>query len=330
MHTHYRWAISAFACVLGSALLSSPVAVEARAYPAKPIRLIVGFPPGGVNDTVARTLAPKLSEIIGARVVVENRPGANATIATGFVAKSAPDGYVVTMASASSLVISPHTYAKLPYNTVRDLSAVTTIVMTPEVLAVHPALPVRNLATIIALAKIHPGKLDIASSGRGGLPHLAIELFQAQAKINLQHVPFKGAGPALTDLLGGQVQGMIADFPVLYPHIRSGKLRGIVLTAEKRVSLLPELPTSAEEGLPDWSAVNWFAIMASARTSSRVVLKLHTSLRKSVNAPEIKKRFAALGVEPFLQGSPVLFREFLKDELVRWGKVAKASGARAD
>lgn len=316
------------ACLFAAALLL-PAAVQAQ-YPSKPIRLVVGFPPGGSNDIVARNLAPKLTEIMGAQVVVENRPGANATLGTDFVAKSAPDGYTVTLASASPLVISPHTYSKLPYNTLRDFAGVTTVAMTPEAIVVHPALPAKDLKSLVALGRMHPGKLDFASSGNGGLPHLAIELFKSLAKVDVQHVPFKGAGPALNDLLGGHVQGMIMDFPVVYPHVKSGKLRGIALAAEKRISLLPDLPTSGEQGLRDLLAVNWFAIMAPARTPASVVNRLHASLVKAVNAPEIKDRLSSLGVEPFLQGSPATFNSFLKEELVRWGRVAKASGARAD
>lgn len=326
-HVH---ALSAALLLVAIATVVPASGAQAQAYPNKPIRMIIGFPPGGSNDIVARILAPKLSELMGAQFVVENRAGANATIAAEFVAKSAPDGYTVLLGSTSPLVISPHTYSNLPYDTMRDFAAVTTIAMTPEAVAVHPALPVKDLKTLIALAKMHPGKLDFASAGNGGLPHLAIELFKTLANLNLQHVPFKGAGPAVTDLLGGHVQGIIMDFPAVYAHMKSGKLRGIALTAEKRISLMPDLPTSGEQGLPGLLAVNWFAIMAPARTPAPVVSRLHTSLLKAVNAPDSKERLAAVGVEPFIQGSSALAADFLKDELVRWGKVAKASGARAD
>ena len=302
----------------------------AQAYPNKPIRVIVGFPPGGSNDIVARILAPKLGEIIGAQVVIENRPGANATIGTEFVAKSAPDGYTVTLGSASPLAISPHSYSKLPYDTVRDFVGVTTVAMTPEALAIHPALPAKDLKSLVALAKMHPGKLDFVSSGNGGLPHLAIELFKTLANINLQHVPYKGAGPAIVDLMGGHVQGIIIDFPAVYPHMKAGKLKGIALTAEKRLSLMPELPTSGEQGLPGLVAVNWFAIMAPQKTPAAVVSRLHGALVKTANAPDMKDKLAALGIEPYTKDSPQEFADFLRDELVRWGKVAKASGARAD
>lgn len=302
----------------------------AQTYPTKPIRLIVGFPPGGSNDIVARNLAPKLGELLGVQVVVENRAGANATIAADLVAKAAPDGYTVMLGSTSSLVISPHTYTKLSYDTLRDFSPVTTIAMTPEAIAVHPALPVKDLKSLIALAKAKPGTLDFASSGSGGLPHLAIELLKTQANINLQHVPFKGAGPAVTDLMGGHVQGIIMDFPAIYPQMKSGKLKGLALAAEKRIAQMPELPTSGEQGMPGLLAVNWFAVVAPAKTPAPVTGKLYESLMKVIAAPEMKERLAAVGVETFTQTSPDAFAGFLKDELVRWGKVAKASGAKAD
>lgn len=304
--------------------------VCAQNYPTKPVRMIVGFPPGGSNDIVARIVAPKLGELLGQQVVVENRAGANATIGTEFVAKSAPDGYTLLLGSASAIAISPFTYSKLGYDTLRDFSPVTAIAMTPEAMAVHPALPVRDLKSVIALAKLHPGKLDFASSGNGGLPHLAIELFKTLAKVNVQHVPFKGAGPAVTDLLGGHVQGIIMDFPAIQAQMKAGKLRGIVLAAEKRIAQMPDLPTSIEAGLPDLQAVNWFVILAPVKTPAPVVQRLYGSLIKAVNAPEIRDRFSSVGVEVFTQGSPALCADFLRDELVRWGKVAKTSGARAD
>lgn len=302
----------------------------AQQYPTKPIRLIVGFPPGGSNDIVARIVAPKLGELLGTQVVVENRAGANATIGTELVAKSPPDGYTILLGSASAIAISPFTYLKLGYDTLRDFAPVTTVAMTPEALAVHPALPVKDLKSLIALAKANPGKLDFASSGNGGLPHLAIELFKTQAGVNVQHVPFKGAGPAVTDLLGGHVQGIIMDFPAIQAQMKSGKLRGIVLAAEKRIPQMPDLPTSIEAGLPGLQAVNWFVILAPAKTPAPVVQRLYGSLMKVATAPDVKERFTGVGVEVLTQGSPAQTTDFLKDELARWGKVAKASGARAD
>lgn len=319
------------AVICGAVALAAVIgAGHAQDYPSKPVRLVIGFPPGGSNDIVARILAPKLGELLGAQVVVENRPGANATIGTEYVARSAPDGYTLTLASASPLVISPFTYSKLPYDTVNDFAAITTVAMTPEAVSVHPALPVKSLKELIALARSKPGKLDFASSGNGGLPHLTIELLKTLAKIDVQHVPYKGAGPALTDVLGGHVPAFIIDFPVVYPHIKGGRLRGLVVTSESRNSLLPDMPTSAEQGLPKLLSVNWFAVMAPAKTPRPIVEKLHASLVKAATAPDVKERFTGVGVEAMTIKSPDAFAGFLKQELVRWGKLAKESGARAD
>jgi tripartite-type tricarboxylate transporter receptor subunit TctC len=318
----YRTVACAVAMIAGVAC--------AQDYPTKPVRLVVGFPPGGSNDIVARHLAPKLGEILGVQIVVENRPGANAIIGTDYVAKSPPDGYTLALASVSPLVISPFTYAKIPYDTVNDFAGVTTVAMTPEVMAVHPSVPAHSLKELIALAKSQPGKLDFSSSGNGGLPHLVIELFKTVANVNVQHVAYKGAAPAVTDTLGGQVHGIAMDFPAVYPHIKAGKLRGIMIASERRSPLLPDLPTSAEQGLPQLFAVNWFAIMAPAKTPRPIVDKLHASLVKAATSPEVKERFVGVGVESMTKASPDAFVAFLKEELVRWGKLAKESGARAD
>lgn len=312
------------------ALATALSSVHAQTYPAKPVRLVVGFPPGGSNDIVARLITPKLTQLLGVQVIVENRPGANATIGTDYVAKSAPDGYTLTLGSASPLAISPFTYPNIPYDTLRDFAGITTVASTPEMLAIHPSLPARTLPELLKLAKAQPGKLNFASSGNGGLPHLAIELFKNLGKVNVVHVPFKGAGPALTDLLGGHVHAMIVDLPVLYPHVKSGKLRGIAVTAERRAALLPDLPTSGEQGLPGLIAVNWFAIMAPAKTPRPIVDKLFTAIVQTATAPDMKTQFQAQGVEAYVQSSPDAFMSFLREDLSRWAKVAKESGARAD
>jgi tripartite-type tricarboxylate transporter receptor subunit TctC len=303
---------------------------HAQSYPSKPIRLVVGFPPGGSNDIVARQLAPRLAQILGVQVLVENRPGANATIGTDHVAKSAPDGYTLTLGSASPLAISPFTYPNIPYDTLRDLAGITTVASTPEMIAVHPSVSARTLPELLKVAKAQPGKLNFASSGNGGLPHLAIELFKKLGQVDVVHVPFKGAGPALTDLLGGHVHGTIIDMPVLLPHVKSGKLQGIAITAEKRTPLLPDLPTSVEQGLPGLIAVNWFAVMAPAKTPKPVIDRLHSAIVQAVNSPEMKDQLQAQGVEAYLQPSPEAFTSFLRQELGRWAKIAKESGARAD
>jgi tripartite-type tricarboxylate transporter receptor subunit TctC len=316
--------------VSGTALTAFCATVQAQDFPVKPIRLIIGFPPGGSNDIVARQLAPRLAEALGAQVVVENRPGANATIATEFVARAAPDGYTLTLASASPLAISPHTYSKLGYDTLRDFAGITTVAMTPELVAVHPALPVRSLKELVALARAQPGKLNFGSAGNGGLPHLAIELFKTIARVNVQHVAYKGAAPAAIDLVGGHIEGMIMDFPAIYTYVQQGKMRGIAMAAEKRLPLMPEIATAAEQGIPGLIAVNWFSIVAPAKTPRPVQEKLHAALIKVATTAEMKKNFTALGIESMTNSSPEEFMKFLQGELMRWGKVAKESGARAD
>lgn len=313
-----------------AALALTAAAAVAQGYPAKPIRLILGFPPGGSNDVVARIVAPRLGELLGTQVVVENRPGANATIATEYVARAAPDGYTIMLGSASPLAISPFTYSKLGYDTPRDFVGIGQIALTPELCAVHPSVPARSLKELVALARTRPGKLNFASSGNGGMPHLALELFKSLAKIDLQHVPYKGAGPAAVDLIGGHVDGMIIDFPALYPHVKAGKLRPLFLAAEKRIGLLPDVPTSAEVGYPSLIAVNWFAIVAPIKTPRAVVDRLHAGFAKTMATPEVKERLLAQGVETAMSPSPEAFAKFLRSELDKWSKVAKESGARAD
>ena len=304
--------------------------VSAQDYPAKPIRLIVGFPPGGSNDIVARLIAPRVAELVGQQVVVENRPGANATIGTEYVARSAPDGYTVLLGSVSSLALSLFTYSKLGYDTTRDFAGITTVAMTPELVAVHPSLPARSLQELVSLAKSQPGKLTFASSGNGGLPHLAIELFKSLGHVNLLHVPYKGAGPAVTDLLGGHVTGIVMDFPPLLPHVKAGKMRALAVAAPQRTPLLPDLPTSGEQGMNNLIAVNWFAIMAPAKAPRPVQDKLHAAFVKAAQATDMQERLRAQGIEPMTSASPEAFGKFLQGELQRWGAVAKASGARAD
>jgi len=312
--------------ILGAA--APPIAQAADAYPSKPIHLVVGFPPGGSNDIVARLLAPKLGQILGTSVVVENRAGANAIIGTDYVARAAPDGYTITLGSASPLAISPHTYSNMPFDPVKDLTAITTVAATPELIAINPKLPAKNLQELVALAKKQD--ITLASSGNGGLPHLAIELLKIASKGRIVHVPYKGAGPATTDAVGGHVDGIIMDLPALYSMVSENKLRPLAVTDNHRAPVLPAVPTSVEDGLPTVLAFNWFAVMAPAKTPAPVVDKLYQALVQTVNDGEVKASLAKLGIEPYTQASPQAFSAFLKTELTRWGEVARASGAKAD
>ncbi|CAM3545066.1 tripartite tricarboxylate transporter substrate binding protein [Bordetella sputigena] len=297
-------------------------------FPSRPIHLVVGFPPGGSNDIVARILAPKFGEFIGASVVVENRPGANAIIGTDYVARSAPDGYTITLGSASPLAISPHTYSNMPFDPLKDLVGITTVAQTPELIAVNPKVPAKTLPELVALSKTRD--VTFSSSGNGGLPHLAIELLKIASKGRIVHVPYKGAGPAITDAVGGHVDGIIVDLPALYTMVNEGKLRPIAVTNTHRADVMKDVPTSAEGGLPTVLAFNWFAVMAPAKTPKPVVDKLYKALVRTVQSPDVKASLAKLGIEPFTQPSPEAFATFMQTELVRWGEVARASGARAD
>jgi tripartite-type tricarboxylate transporter receptor subunit TctC len=307
--------------------MTAPASAEDK-YPSDPVHLVVGFPPGGSNDIVARILAPKLGQVLGVSVIVENRPGANATIGTEYTVRAAPDGYTITLGSASPLAISPHTYPHLPYDPLKDLTGITTVAATPELLAVTPGLPVKTLPELVALSKTRD--ITIGSAGNGGLPHLGIELLKLESQGRIVHVPYKGAGPATSDAVGGHIDGILVDLPALYAMVSAGKLRPIAVTNDHRAPVMPNVPTSGEGGLPSVQAVNWFAVMAPAKTPKPIIDKLYAALVTTVNSPEVKSSLARLGIEPFTQASPEAFDAFMKTESVRWGKVAKASGARIE
>ncbi len=307
-------------------LLATPAL--AQDFPTRPVRIIIGYPPGGSNDVTARILQPKLQELLGQPVVIENRPGANATLAAGFVAGSAPDGYTLFLASSSPLVIAPFTSANVPYETGRDFAAVTAVAATPSVLAVGPAMPAQNLADFLAFAKRQP--INIASSGAGGLAHLAIEVLRRDVTDNITHVPYRGGGPATTDTMSGNVHGVIVDLAAVFSLVREGKLRALGVMSDRRSALLPDVPTFTEAGLPGVVAVNWVAVLAPARTPDAVLTKLHGALTQVAGSGETRERYANVGLEPLTHASPAAAQDFLRAELARWGGVARATGARAD
>jgi tripartite-type tricarboxylate transporter receptor subunit TctC len=310
-----------------SAALATPGA-RAQGFPDRPVRVVIGYPPGGSNDVTARIVQPRLQELLGVPVVIENRPGANATIATDHVARSAPDGHTVLLASSSPLVIAPHTSARIPYDTARDLAAVGTVAATPSVLAVGPSTRARDLREFLAAARAGP--LTIASSGSGGLAHLAIEILRRDVSQGITHVPYRGGGPATTDTMAGNVNGVIVDLAAVSGLVREGKLRTLAVMSGDRSALLPDTPTFTEEGLPGVVAVNWIAVLAPARTPAPILERLHGALTEVVNARDTAERFAAVGVEPFASPSPAAAHAFVRGELERWGDVARATGARAD
>ena len=298
------------------------------AFPAKPIRLVVGYTPGGATDIVARTLGGKLQEALGQTVIVENKPGAGSNIASDLVAKSAPDGYTLllgSIATATNMVA----YKNPGFDTLRDLAPITQCVSSPSLLAVHPSFPARTLAELIAVAKRNPGKYAFASSGNGGSPHLAGELFKLRAGVDLLHVPYKGAAPALTELLGGQVQMGFQTALSTVMYLQSGQLRPIAVAANRRLAQLPEVPTMAEAGLAEFEVSSWNGLFAPAKTPPAILARLHQASVKALALPEVRSKLLAQGAEP-VGSTPEEFRAYIAAEIEKWGRVIRAAGVQVE
>ncbi len=302
----------------------------AQNFPVKPIRMIVGFPPGGVVDIVARTVAQPMGELLGQQVVVDARPGANGMIGTDLVAKAAPDGYTIGLVSISNLVLNAHLMPNVPYQPLRDFTPITNVGLVPFVIAVHPAVPARSLRELIALAKAQPGKLNFGSPGVGGLQHLTIEMLNSMAKVNIQHVPYKGTGPAMTDVMGGQIDGVVAGIAGMVSASKAGKLRILAITSEDRSSALPEVPTAKEQGLPGMIVVNWYAFAGPAKLPPPILNALHAAIVKAANLPATREKFDAAGVEVKTNATPAVFADYVREEYARWGKVVKDAGVKIE
>ena len=302
--------------------------VAAAAYPDKPVKLISPYAPGGSNDLVTRLLAKKLTERLPAPVVVENRPGGGMIIATELVAHAAADGYTLILVS-SGHAINPALGRKLPYDTGRDFAPVSLIGWMPNVLVVHPDFPARSVEELVALARKSPGSINYASAGNASTPHLAAEWFKSVAGIQMTHVPYKGTGPALTDLIAGNVSLTICGIAPALPHIRSGKLRAIAVSGLKRTALMPELPTVSESGYPGFEVLTWYGVLAPAGTPAEIVSRLSTTIAGALHAPGTGEQFAVHGIE-VIAGTPAEFDTFIRTELKRWDGVVKASHIRAD
>lgn len=316
--------------VLGAlALTLLPLAAaHAQSYPTKPIRLVVGFTPGGGVDINARLLAPKLSEYFGQQVIVDNRPGAGTNIANDLVAKSPPDGYTLLINTAA-VAINMSLYKKLPFDTLRDFTAVSLFSMSPNVLVVHPSLPVKNVKDLVALAKASPGKLNFSSAGAGTTQHLAGELFKLRTGTKIVHVPYRGSAPSLTALIGGEVEMSYANIPAILQHVKSGRLRPLASTGPKRSELMPEVPTMAEAGAKGVEVVVWYGVLAPAATPREIVGKLADGIARAARSPDVRQRLLDMGAEP-VGNTPEQFGKQLKEEVVRWAEVVKVSGASAD
>ncbi len=297
-------------------------------YPAKTVRFIVPYAAGGGVDIVTRTLAQKLTEQVGQSFVVENRPGGNANIASEAVAKAAPDGYTLLMGSPANAV-NGSLYKKLPYDVLRDFAPVSLIGYGPLVLVVHPSVPARTVKELIALCKAQPGQLNYASGGNGTSQHLAGELLRVTTGIAVVHIPYKGAAPALVDLIGGQIAFMFNNTLEVLPYVKAARLRALAVASTRRSAVLPDLPTFAQAGYPGFEATVWWGVLAPAATPRDVVVKLNAEIVKAMNAPDIKEKFSALGAET-TGSTPEQYAEFLKEEVTKWAGVIKASGIRAD
>ena len=308
----------------GLALLLLPALASAQDFPNKPIKLIVPFPPGGPNDIIARVVGQRMSELIKQPIVIENRGGQGGVLGTDAIAKAAPDGYTIGIVSASSLVINP-TMENVPYDVARDFAPVTLVTTVPEMLVVASNVAARDMGELVALAKSQPGKLNFASAGVGGLPHLAGELFKLTAKIDIVHVPYRGAAPAINDLLGQQVQMAFLDLPVLLPHIKSGTLRPIALGAPKRAPTSPEVPTTAEVGMPDLLIENWYGMIAPAGTPANIVNLLNRVTNEAMSDPQLAQKLADQGLT-VAGDTPEHFRDYIGAESRKWAKVIKDAG----
>jgi len=313
---------------LALAALLTPVAMG-QVYPSKPVRLIVPFPAGGPADIFARFLAQGMTASLGQSVVIENVSGVGGVLGVDRAAKSAPDGYTLGLNSSSAVSIAPFSMANMPFDPLKDLALITTVVRVPEVLVTNPSLPVNSVAELVANAKANPGKINFGSAGSGTITHLAGELLKVEASINLTHVPYKGAAPAVNDMLGGQVQMGIFDVPVVLPHIKAGKLRALAVTSTKRASSLPEVPTTGEAGYPKVLSDNWYGLIAPAATPPAVLKRIHAAAVSALNSAEVAEQYAKVSGVP-MPSSPEEYAAYVAQEQAKWGSVVKAIGFKAE
>ena len=314
---------------LAAALLLAAGTCAAQTYPARPIRIVVPFPAGGIADLFARVIGQKFTEVWGQPVVVDNRPGAGGNIGAEIVSKSPPDGYTLVTGSIGTHAVNVSLFSKLPYDPIRDFAPVSLIMEAEGLLVVHPSVPVKTVKELIALARARPGQLAYASAGHGTAAHLSGELFKSMAKVDLVHVPYKGNVPAITDLIAGQTSLLFATMPTVLPQVQAGRLKALAVTSSSRSPAAPELPTIAEAALPGYSVTNWIGFFAPAGTPRDVVVKLNAEVVRIMQAPEIQKRLLNEGAR-FTPWTPDEFAGFVKSEIAKWAKVVKEAGIRVD
>ena len=315
------------------AALALPAAysyAQTQSYPMKPIRMIVGFPPGGGTDVVARIIAPKLFENAGQPVVIDNRPGATGTVAAGIVAKSPPDGYTIMMGHVSVNAIAPSLFAKVPYDAQTDFAAVILTALVPHFIVVHPSLPVSTVRELIAFAKARPGKLSFPSAGNGSTPHLAGEMFKNATGVDLLHVPYKGTGQSMQDLIGGYHQVAFDTLPAASPYVRARRLRALAVTSARRLTDFPALPTAAEAGVAGYQMTTWYGLFAPGTTPPAIVNALHAETMRVMESPETRSKLAEVGADGTVTRTPAEFAAMVRADLVRYAKIVKAAGLRLD
>ena len=321
--------MSARRFLLAALLLAATACAWAQSYPSKPIRLIVPFPPGGPADAIARPLAQKLNESLGQPVVVDNRAGATGTLGAGLVAKAPADGYTLLLGTSNELTMSPGLYDKLPYDPTTDFTPISNVILFPNILVLHPALPAKSTAQLIALARRSPGQLNFATSGIGSTNHLSAELFKSLAKVGVNCVPYKGAGPAVTDLIAGHVEAMFATMPSVVSFVKAGKLNALFVTDQRRWSALPEVPSAKEAGVPALTVITFNGVLAPAATPPAIVARLNAEIVAAANAHDLKERMAAQAAD-IATTTPEEFAAIIRRDFAQWSKLIRQAGIRAD
>ena len=318
-----------FLCVTALLLNFSATPLFAQKYPSHPVKIIVTFPPGSTPDTVARVVAPRLQESLGQPFVVENRAGAGGNVGADFVAKSPADGYTLLVSTNAAVATNKVLYANLPYDPERDLSTISLMAWAPQLLVVNPSLPVGSLKDFLEYLRRNPGRVSYGSAGSGSASHLTMELLKSDAKVFAVHIPYRGFPQAVTDMLGGNIQAMFAIAPILLPHVKSGKMKGLAVTSAKRSEMAPEIPSVAELGFPQLESLSWIGLLAPAKTPQDIVERLASETQRLLREPDARKVLLGQGFE-VIAGSPAEFRKFQRAEIEKWGRVIKSTGAAPD
>ncbi len=314
---------------LALAIALVPATVLGQAYPSKPIRVVVPFPPGGTSDTIARTLGQKLTEAWGQQVVVDNRAGVAGSLGAAIAAKSPPDGYTLLVGNVGPVAININTYRSVGYDPVKDFAPITLVVAGPQIVVVHPSVPAKTFKDFTALVKLHKGKLNYGSSGPGSVSHLAAELYKRMANVDLVHIPYKGSALITNDLIAGQVDVAFSDLPVVLPHVKSGRLRALAVTGAKPTALVPGVPTVEESGVPGFAITSWWGMLAPTGTPEPIITRLNTELIRILQLADVKERFANLGVET-VTSTPAEFSAFIRLEIVKFTKLTNELGIKID